>query len=71
MGDQVLALSGPPRDDGAISLRGSYAAPTGPDWGWRIEVMADGGRSLRIVHHNILPDGQEMLAVTSEYARAP
>ncbi len=68
-GDKVMACSGPASDDGTLTVRGSYAAPPGPDWGWRID-LTPGGDTLRIVHHNVWPEGKEELAVDSSYTRA-
>jgi len=62
-----------PATDDAESLiagRGSYAAPPGPDWGWRIALQSQGPDDFRIVMHNITPDGQEALAVEAVYTRA-
>ena len=67
MGNKVLACTGP-APIGTVSIRGSYAAPPGPDWGWRIELTAEGDQ-LRMVMTNIYPDGKEELAVESEYSR--
>ena len=69
MGDKVLACRGPIGDNAPLSVVGSYAAPPGPDWGWRT-VIAPAEKSLRIVMFNIAPDGQEDLAVEMEYRRA-
>lgn len=68
-GDKVMVCAGtvPPGDP--LSVRGSYAAPPGPDWGWRIDVLPDGD-TLRIVHYNVWPEGKEELAVESRYTRA-
>jgi hypothetical protein len=68
-GDKVMACMGPAADDGTVSVRGSYAAPPEPDWGWRIDVTP-GGDTLRIIHHNVWPEGKEELAVDSSYTRA-
>jgi hypothetical protein len=68
-GENVMVCTGTPSDDGILSVRGSYAAPTGPDWGWRIDVTP-GAEMLRIVHHNVWPEGKEELAVDSRYTRA-
>ena len=68
-GEKVMACSGSAAEDGAVSVRGSYAAPPGPDWGWRIDVIP-AGETLRIVHHNVWPEGKEELAVESRYTRA-
>ncbi len=70
MSDAVLACEGTLDADGSISVQGSYAAPPGPDWGWRIGIRTGDGPALRVVMHNITPDGQEALAVEAAYARA-
>lgn len=54
---------------GTAELRGSYAAPPGPDWGWRITVRSVSPGELQIVMHNISPEGQEDLAVQIDYTR--
>jgi hypothetical protein len=69
MGDVVMALRGTTATDGSVSVRGSYAAPPGPDWGWRIDVVPAPDR-LRMVMYNISPDGHEELAVEATYTRA-
>jgi hypothetical protein len=69
MGDKVMACRGPVESSGAISVRGSYAAPPGPDWGWRT-VVTPNERHLRLVMYNITPEGQEELAVDAQYSRA-
>ena len=69
MGDKVLSCQGAVARDGAISVRVSYAAPPGPDWGWRTDITANAGQSLRIVMYNITPDGKEDLAVEAEYTK--
>jgi len=56
--------------DGSAELRGSYAAPPGPDWGWRITIRPAVPNELTIVMHNISPEGQEDLAVQIDYTRS-
>lgn len=68
-GEKVMACTGSASDDGGVSVRGSYQAPPGPDWGWRIDVTP-AEDTLRIVHHNVWPEGKEELAVDSRYTRA-
>jgi Protein of unknown function (DUF1579) len=68
MGRAVLACKGTAAE-GTIAVRGSYAAPPGPDWGWRIEITP-GSEALRITHTNIDADGTEDLAVEGIYSRA-
>jgi hypothetical protein len=66
-----MACSGRKTGGPTLSVRGSYAAPPGPDWGWRIDVIA-GGEKLRIVMFNVWPQehgGKEDLAVEAVYAR--
>ncbi|UCF18623.1 MAG: DUF1579 family protein [Gemmatimonadota bacterium] len=70
MGERVMACAGTADADGAIDVRGAYAAPPGPDWGWRIELRPGADRTLNLVMHNIHPDGGAMLAVETEYRRA-
>lgn len=68
MGDKVMACRGNASKSGEISVLGSYGAPPGPDWGWRIIIRPGEGRRLHVVMFNITPDGDEMLAVETEYA---
>ncbi|MGZ3383222.1 MAG: hypothetical protein ACXVBB_23640, partial [Isosphaeraceae bacterium] len=35
-----------------ISVRGSYAGPAGPDWGWRI-IVAIKDQRLQVAMHNM------------------
>jgi hypothetical protein len=65
---KVLQLEGSIEGE-SIDLRGSYKAPTGPDWGWRIVIQSASTNDLRIVMYNCPPEGDEDLAVQSEYTR--
>lgn len=70
-GRKVLALTGATEDGAPLSVRGSYPAPPGPDWGWRITVeTAEAGKALRIVMYNIEPDGPDDIAVEMAYTPA-
>jgi hypothetical protein len=62
-----MTFRGEAYGDGQLSAVGSYSAPEGPDWGWRIVVAAgqEGGFELRM--YNIPPDGGEALAVEAKY----
>lgn len=61
MGHQAMICLGTEPNGGTFTLRGSYAAPPGPDWGWRIEITAAAGvEALRIVMHNIWPEGDRV-----------
>lgn len=68
MGHAALTCPGTATADGGIVLRGSYPAPPGPDWGWRITV-ATAGDAIRITHTNLEPDGSESPAVDGVYPR--
>lgn len=69
MGSQVMELSGKKPQGATVSLRGSYAAPPGPDWGWRIDLTRE-GNEVRLVMWNIWPEGKEDLAVEATYSAA-
>jgi len=70
MGEAVMSCKGTAEDDGSVVVLGSYAAPPGPDWGWRIVLQPVDGTTLRLVMYNITPDGEEELAVEADYRRA-
>lgn len=51
-----------------VSLQGSYQAPTGPAWGWRIEIETNQDFPALVIRMtNITPDGEEALAVLAQY----
>ena len=70
MGRKVMSLHGPVTSDGAIDVRGSYAAPPGTDWGWRIVIRAHAPHQVELKMFNIEPGGAEHLAVEATYAPA-
>ncbi len=57
------------RTDAVLTATGSYAAPSGPDWGWRVELHVVSPDELLVRHYNILPDGEEALAIEARYTR--
>ncbi|MBL8525515.1 MAG: DUF1579 family protein [Betaproteobacteria bacterium] len=69
MGSQIMHCRGRIDASGVFNVVGSYQAPPGPDWGWRIAIAPTGDDALRMVMHNIDPDGKEYLAVLAEFAR--
>lgn len=71
MGHAAMICLGTEPEGATLTLAGTYAAPPGPDWGWRIEITAGPGvDTLRMAMHNILPDGaREEPAVEAVYAR--
>ncbi len=69
MGRGALASVGVVNADGTVDVRGSYAAPTGPAWGWRTTVAAAAPDRLEIVMFNVTPLGEEQMAVRATYSR--
>jgi hypothetical protein len=69
MGDSVMACRGKADESGGINVLGSFSVPGSPDWGWRIALQPGPQDSLRLVMHNITPDGQEYPAVEAVYSR--
>lgn len=68
-GGGFMAFSRAADPSALVSVLGSYPAPEGPDWGWRIALHADGPDAWRLVMYNIMPGGPEMLAVEARYTR--
>jgi hypothetical protein len=68
MGEKMMICPGEVRGDGGVSVLGSYAAPPGADWGWRIEIGPEGG-GLVMRMFNISPEGKGELAVEGVYRR--
>ena len=69
MRNDMMPCDGTRDDRDVVSLQGSYAAPLGPDWGWRIEVESHERASLVVRMINVSPEGQEALAVLDQYQR--
>jgi hypothetical protein len=71
MGEKALVCLGPKPSGTTLCVRGSYCAPPGPDWGWRIEITPEPAGTLQVAMHNIWPDGvREDVAVEAFYTRA-
>lgn len=70
MSNKFMVCEGAADARGAIEVRGFYAAPPGPDWGWRTVVGPGADGKLRMVMYNVSPDGAEDLAVEAVYTRA-
>jgi hypothetical protein len=69
MSGRLLMCSGGVDASGAVAVTGSYQAPPGPDWGWRIELSMPAPDSLCMRMFNIEPDGSEELAVQADFVR--
>lgn len=70
MGDKIMLCEGMADTDGKTWVSGSYKAPPGPDWGWKITIEIQKDDRFRTLMHNISPDGVEMLAVETAYTRS-
>ena len=68
-GHTAMVCTGPARDAGTCAVLGSYAAPPGPDWGWRISLDLSEAHTIRLLMHNIWPDGKEEVAVDATWTR--
>ena len=68
--DNVMAMSGPADTSSLLTVRGTYPAPPGPDWGWQIALTPDLEGRIRIIMHNISPEGEAYPAVEGDYTRA-
>jgi hypothetical protein len=68
MGEKFMLCEGA-AEEPAVTVRGTYAAPPGPDWAWRIAISAS-GQELAMRMWNISPEGKEELAVEAVYGRS-
>lgn len=64
----LMVSDGKVNGDGSISVKGYYKVEGHPDWGWRTDIIS-AGEKLRIVMYNVSPDGDEELAVETEYSK--
>lgn len=63
---QFMTFAGEVDDAGAVTVKGTYPAPEGPDWGWQITLVSGDG-SWRLQMDNITPAGEAFLAVETIY----
>lgn len=68
-GDKLMVCVGRLSAAGVASVKGSYPAPPGPDWGWRIVIEPQGNAAWRLAMYNLSPEGEAQLAVEANYAR--
>ncbi|MDZ4811297.1 MAG: DUF1579 family protein [Pseudomonadota bacterium] len=69
MSGKLMFCTGSVNASGDVDMRGSYAAPPGPDWGWRISLSMASADRLCMQMFNIDPHGLEELAVKADYLR--
>ena len=67
--DQFMVCEGAVDQGGVVRVRGSYVAPPGPDWGWKISIERQDADAFCLLMHNISPEGEEGLAVKVNYKR--
>lgn len=70
MRHDFMACHGSVDPTGVVAVRGNYAAPPGPDWGWEIILESETQGGLKLTMYNIPPDGKPELAVEAKYTRA-
>lgn len=68
-GDRIMLCSGILKPDSPFIVIGSYPAPPGPDWGWKLALELEGEANFALRMFNITPDGLEYLAVEAIYTR--
>ncbi len=56
-------------NDGILSIRGTYPAPPGPDWGWEISIESIDSNGFRLLMHNVSPKKEKYKAVEVLYER--
>lgn len=69
MSHKFMVCDGRVNDHGVVDVKGYYQVPGHPDWGWRTKIFP-GGASFRLVMYNVSPDGDEDLAVETNFLRA-
>lgn len=70
MGDKVMTCRGNRDDRSVVSVLGGYAAPPGPEWGWRTTIESpETSETFQLTMYNITPDGQDDLAVKVIYTK--
>jgi Protein of unknown function (DUF1579) len=69
MKNSFMICEGSIMTNGIARVTGSYAAPSGPDWGWQIDIEPQERDTFQLVMYNISPEGDKMLAVEVRYTR--
>ena len=69
MANSSMTLTGEHEAGGSVSVSGTYPVRDGPDWGWRILLEPRDGTRLILRMFNVTPDGDEELAVETDFVR--
>jgi hypothetical protein len=67
-GDKFMSNEGT-FEENSIKVKGFYAVPDHPDWGWITEIAFENEDSFKIIMHNVTPVGEKSLAVEADYKR--
>jgi hypothetical protein len=65
--DKAMLFRGDAGEGDAITVKASWAAPPGPDWGWDIVLTPQPGAALSMVMHIYTPEGEMAPAVEAAY----
>ena len=65
----LMVSDGRADENGNVTVKGTYKVEGHPDWGWRTDIIPN-GKELRIVMYNVSPEGEEELAVETDFSRA-
>jgi hypothetical protein len=71
MQDAIMLCQGTVDTQGAVTVKGTYAAPPGPDWGWLIEIAPQNEDLFDLRMYNVPPQEKAVLAVEARYVRRP
>lgn len=69
MTNSSMMLTGDAEAGRSVSVSGTYPVRDGPDWGWRILLEPRDGAHLILRMFNVTPDGEEELAVETNFVR--
>ena len=69
MSHKFMLCDGTSNGDGAINVSGVYQVEGYPEWGWRMTVEPKGD-AFTYMMFNVSPEGEETVAVESEFERA-
>lgn len=70
LSDKFMVSEGDYKAGEKISVKGYYAVPNHPDWGWRTIIEGADESSFKLTMYNVSPEGEEFLAVESVYSKS-
>ena len=65
--DKGMLCRGDADPGDSLTVKGAFAAPPGPDWGWDIVLTPVPGQSFDMVMHVYTPEGEQGPAVEARY----